>query len=37
MLKAVHDNLGAKPRQVLADTGYRSEEVFGQLEGCGTG
>ena len=36
MLKAVHDNLGAKPRQVLGDTGYSSEEVFRQLDGCGT-
>jgi transposase len=36
MLKAVHDNLAVKPRQVLADTGYRSEEVFRHLDGCGT-
>jgi len=36
MLRAVRDNLGQVPRQVLADTGYRSEQVFEKLAGCGT-
>ncbi len=36
LLQAVHDNLGQRPRQVLADTGYRAEQVFEQLAGCGT-
>jgi transposase len=31
MLQAVHDNLGAYPTQTLADAGYRSEAVFGEL------
>jgi hypothetical protein len=31
MLQAVKDNVGAAPKQVLADTGYRSEAVFEQL------
>lgn len=31
VLKAVQDNLGQLPQQVLADTGYRSEAVFEQL------
>jgi len=33
MLQAVKDNLGKAPKQVLADTGYRSEVVFEQLSG----
>ena len=36
MLRAVRDNLGQAPQQVLADTGYRSEHVFEKLAGCGT-
>jgi len=36
MLKAVGDNLGQRPKQVLADTGYRGEQVFEQLANCGT-
>lgn len=36
MLKAVSDNLGQHPKQVLADTGYRGESVFEQLVDCGT-
>lgn len=36
MLQAVSDNLGQRPRQVLADTGYRGESVFEQLANCGT-
>jgi transposase len=36
MLQAVEDNLGQRPRQVLADTGYRAEQVFAQLAGSGT-
>lgn len=35
MLKAVSDNLGQRPKQVLADTGYRGESVFEQLADCG--
>ena len=31
LLQAVEANLGKAPRQVLADTGYRSEAVFEQL------
>jgi transposase len=36
VLQAVKDNLGALPKQALADTGYRSEAVFEQLahSGC---
>lgn len=33
MLQAVKDNLGQAPRQVLADTGYRSEAVFEEFAG----
>ena len=36
MLRAVRDNLGQSPQQVLADTGYRSEQVFEKLADCGT-
>jgi len=36
MLKAVGDNLGQRPKQVLADTGYRGEVVFEQLASRGT-
>jgi transposase len=36
MLRAVRDNLGQVPQQVLADTGYRSERVFEGLADCGT-
>lgn len=36
MLQAVSDNLGERPKQVLADTGYRGESVFEQLANCGT-
>jgi len=36
VLKAVSDNLGQRPKQVLADTGYRGESVFEQLADCGT-
>jgi IS5 family transposase len=36
MLQAVRDNLGQRPKQVLADTGYRGESVFEQLANCGT-
>jgi transposase len=36
MLHAVKDNLGRWPEQALADTGYRSEQVFQALAGCGT-
>ena len=36
MLRAVRDNLGQAPQQVLADTGYRSEQVFEKLADCGT-
>ena len=35
MLQAVKDNLGALPRQVLADTGYKAEAVFEALAGKG--
>ena len=31
MLRAVEKNLGSLPEQVLADTGYRGEEVFAEL------
>ena len=31
LLQAVRSNVGQSPRQVLADTGYRSEAVFKQL------
>ena len=31
MLQAVHNNLGAYPKQTLADAGYRSEAVFKEL------
>jgi transposase len=36
MLKAVQDNTGQTPGQVLADAGYRSEENFAGLAGSGT-
>lgn len=36
MLQAVTDNLEQRPKQVLADTGYRGEGVFEQLANCGT-
>lgn len=36
MLAAVEANLDARPKQALADAGYRSEEVFEQLSACGT-
>jgi len=36
MLQAVRDNLGQLPQQALADTGYRSEQVFERLAGCDT-
>jgi transposase len=36
MLRVVRDNLGQSPQQVLADTGYRSEQVFEKLAECGT-
>ena len=36
MLRAVGDNLGQRPKQLLADTGYRGEQVFEQLANCGT-
>ena len=36
MLRAVSDNLGQRPKQLLADTGYRGEQVFEQLANCGT-
>lgn len=36
MLGAVRENLGRPPRQALADTGYRSEQTFRDLDGCGT-
>jgi transposase len=32
MVEAVKDNLGELPQQVLADSGYRSEQAFGGLE-----
>jgi transposase len=32
MIEAVKDNLGELPQQVLADSGYRSEQAFGGLE-----
>jgi IS5 family transposase len=35
MIEAVHTNLQALPRQVLADTGYKAEAVFERLAGCG--
>jgi transposase len=35
MLQAVKDNLGALPKQALADTGYKAEAVFEQLAGKG--
>jgi len=35
MLQAVKDNLGQLPAQVLADTGYRAEQVFEELAGNG--
>jgi transposase len=35
MIEAVHTNLKALPRQVLADTGYKAEAVFETLVGCG--
>jgi transposase len=36
MLEAINANLGVLPQQALADTGYRSEQVFQTLAGCGT-
>ena len=36
LLRAVRANLAQAPQQVLADTGYRSEEVFAKLANCGT-
>jgi len=36
MLQAVQVNLGERPKQALADTGYRSEQVFHALSDCGT-
>ena len=36
LLQAVRANLAQAPRQVLADTGYRSEAVFEKLAECGT-
>jgi transposase len=36
LLRAVGDNLGQRPKQLLADTGYRGEQVFEQLANCGT-
>jgi len=36
MLQGVSNNLGHRPKQVLADTGYRGEQVFEQLANCGT-
>lgn len=35
MLQAVRHNLGELPKQVLADTGYKSEAVFEALADCG--
>lgn len=32
MIKAVEDNLGELPQRVLADSGYRSEQAFAELE-----
>jgi transposase len=32
MVEAVRDNLGELPQQVVADSGYRSEQAFGGLE-----
>jgi transposase len=37
MVEAVKDNLGALPQQVLADSGYRSEQAFGGLDEKGVG
>ena len=36
MLRAVGDNVGQRPTQLLADMGYRGEQVFDQLANCGT-
>ena len=36
LLQAVRANLAQAPQQVLADTGYRSEQVFEKLADCGT-
>ncbi|AYH43682.1 IS1182 family transposase [Azoarcus sp. DN11] len=36
MLQVVRDTLAQRPRQALADTGYRSEQTFRELDGCGT-
>ena len=36
MLQAVRENLEQRPKQVLADAGYRGEVVFEQLANCGT-
>lgn len=35
MLKAVTNSRGLMPKQVLADTGYKSEAVFEALDGSG--
>jgi transposase len=35
MLRAVQDNLGSLPEQVIADTGYKSEAVFEALAASG--
>ena len=32
MIEAVRNNLGELPKQVLADSGYRSEQAFAELE-----
>ena len=32
MVEAVKNNLGQLPKRVLADSGYRSEQAFGELE-----
>ncbi|MDT3670210.1 MAG: IS1182 family transposase [Aromatoleum sp.] len=36
MLQLVRDTLAQRPRQALADTGYRSGQTFRELDGCGT-
>jgi transposase len=36
LLQAVRTNLEQAPQQVLADTGYRSEQVFEKLADCAT-
>jgi hypothetical protein len=32
MIEAVENNLGEPPQRVLADSGYRSEQAFAELE-----